>query len=189
MSLRTIKIAKIILALVWLSACTTVNKGIISDKQDHQLNFFDALQSLCGSRYEGQMTYPKEGQDSFAGKVLVATFASCTDNQIKIPFVVGKDKSRTWIISKTIAGLQLKHDHRHADGTPDEINMYGGLASELGSSLSQSFAADAHTAKIIPAASTNVWMLSLSENKEVFTYYLERHGAPRFKAVLQKVEP
>jgi hypothetical protein len=24
-------------------------------------------------------------------------------------------------------GLQLKHDHRHEDGTPDEVTMYGGV--------------------------------------------------------------
>ncbi len=134
------------------------------------------------------MTYPEEGQDSFAGKVLVARFMECGNPDIRIPFDVGKDTSRTWIISQTANGLQLKHDHRHADGTPDEINMYGGLAKSDGSHLSQAFYADAHTAAIIPAAATNVWTLSLSADGQTLTYYLERNAAPRFKAVLKQVK-
>ncbi len=131
------------------------------------------------------MTFPKEGQDSFANKLLVAHIKTCTDDEIRIPFHVGEDHSRTWIVSKTEHGLQLKHDHRHEDGTPDEINMYGGLANEAGTNLSQSFAADTHTATIIPAAETNVWTMTLSEDSTAFTYHLERHNAPRFTAELK----
>ena len=152
-----------------------------------QLSFFNALSKLCGQRYEGKMTFPTEGQDSFSGKRLVATLDTCTDTQIRIPFHVGEDHSRTWIVSKTEHGLQLKHDHRHEDGTPDEINMYGGLAGNTGSALSQSFAADDHTATIIPAATTNIWSMTLSEDTMSFTYHLERHNAPRFTAELTKV--
>ena len=130
------------------------------------------------------MTYPKKGQDSFAGKQLRAHIASCSNSTIKIPFDVGEDKSRTWIISKSLNGLQLKHDHRHDDGTPDEINMYGGTALDIGNSLSQSFAADEHTAAMIPEAATNVWTLEFNHDKNQLTYYLERNSAPRFKAVL-----
>jgi hypothetical protein len=149
-----------------------------------QLAFFNSLSSLCGQRFEGAMTFPTEGQDSFAGKLLVAKIESCTETEIRVPFAVGEDRSRTWIVSKTERGLQLKHDHRHEDGTPDEVNMYGGLATDKGSKLSQSFAADAHTAEVIPAASTNVWNLTLSSDGTSMTYHLTRHDAPRFTAKL-----
>jgi hypothetical protein len=154
--------------------------------QEHnsQLAFFDVLSSLCGQRFEGAMTFPTEGQDDFAGKLLVAKIESCTETEIRVPFDVGEDHSRTWIVSKTEQGLQLKHDHRHADGTPDEVNMYGGLAVDKGSKLSQAFAADTHTAKIIPAASTNVWNLTLNSDRTSMTYHLTRHDAPRFTAKL-----
>jgi len=156
-----------------------------TSKEHHsQLAFFDTLTSLCGQRFEGAMTFPTEGQDDFAGKLLLAKIDSCTNTEIRIPFNVGEDHSRTWIVSKTERGLQLKHDHRHKDGTPDEINMYGGLATENGSGLSQSFAADTHTATIIPAASTNVWSISLNDDGTSMTYHLTRHDAPRFTAVL-----
>ena len=157
-----------------------------ASEDDPQSAFFDSLSSLCDQRFEGEMTFPTEGQDSFAGKKLVANIASCTNTEIRIPFHVGEDHSRTWIISKTEAGLELKHDHRHHDGTPDEINMYGGLAGSNGSAARQSFFADAHTATIIPEARTNVWTISLSEDKSSLTYHLERNSAPRFTAKLAR---
>ena len=73
------------------------------------------------------------------------------------------------------------------DGTPDEVNMYGGMANDSGTSLSQSFEADQHTAEVIPAASTNVWTVSLNLSGSELSYHLERNAAPRFTAVLKRV--
>ena len=75
---------------------------------------------------------------------------------------------------------------RHADGTPDEVTLYGGVAVDAGSALSQSFPADRYTANLIPEAATNEWFLSFSADGQELTYYLERHGKARFKAVLNK---
>lgn len=133
------------------------------------------------------MTFPATGQDAFAGKLLVATFKTCTSREVRIPFAVGEDTSRTWIISRTADGLQLKHDHRHADGTEDEITMYGGDSLADGSASSQSFGADEHTKQLIPDAATNVWTISLADEGNRLTYSLQRHGKPRFEAVLERV--
>lgn len=171
-------------AAVWLAAvavfCTPVHA------QDARDQFFTALKGLCGARFEGAMTFPADDQHEFAGKRLVAHVASCGDAEIRVPFQVGEDRSRTWIFSRTADGLQLKHDHRHADGTPDEVTMYGGLANATGTPLQQSFPADAHTAKLIPAAATNVWTVSLSADGKSLTYHLERDAKPRFTAVLKR---
>ena len=175
---------KIISSLTLLILVATNTLSVSA--QDQQTAFFDSLSALCGESFEGRMTFPEEGQDNFAGKRLVATIKTCTDTEIRMPFHVGEDHSRTWIISKTEAGLELKHDHRHHDGTPDEINMYGGLAGSNGSAARQSFFADAHTATIIPEARTNVWTISLSEDKSSLTYHLERNSAPRFTAKLAR---
>lgn len=153
-----------------------------------QQAFFDSLSSMCGERFEGAMTYPESGQDSFAGKTLVAHIQTCDDDEIRIPFTVGEDKSRTWILRLTSAGLQLKHDHRHKDGSLDEITDYGGTAFENGTALQQAFPADAHTAELIPEAATNVWQLSFDEESDQLTYHLTRHGKPRFTALLFKSE-
>jgi len=153
---------------------------------DAQQQFFAALTALCGAHFVGSMTYPVDGQDDFAGKTLVAHVATCSTDEIRVPFAVGDDGSRTWIFTRTATGLQLKHDHRHADGTPDAITMYGGMASTTGTSLVQSFAADAYTAGLIPAATTNVWTVSLAADGSRLTYHLERDAAPRFTAILDR---
>lgn len=155
---------------------------------DAKAAFFAGLGKLCGATYEGASVFPQDPADAFAGKKLVATITSCKADEIRIPFVVGADRSRTWIIRHDKDGLTLKHDHRHEDGTPDKQTMYGGLATTAGTAQSQSFAADAYTAALIPAAVTNVWTITLSPDAGKLTYYLERDGKPRFKAELYRMQ-
>lgn len=149
--------------------------------------FFAALRALCGVRFEGAKTFPDDPSDAFAGKLLVAEASSCSDSLVRIPFIVGDDRSRTWVFRPGTGSLQLQHDHRHPDGTPDAVNLYGGMATAAGTARSQSFPADAHTTQLIPAAATNVWTVSLNTNASVLTYHLERDGKPRFTAVLRRV--
>ena len=151
-----------------------------------QQAFFNKVKSMCGARFEGKSVFPEDPGDAFRGQLLVAVIESCGDDEIRIPFMVGPDTSRTWVLTRTVTGLQLKHDHRHADGTPDEVTLYGGVAVDAGSPFSQSFPADSYTADLIPEASTNEWFLSFNEQGDELTYYLERHGQPRFKAVLSR---
>ena len=153
-----------------------------------QTAFFDHLQTLCGSRFEGQSNFPADPGEAFRDKLLLAIFESCSQREIRIPFHVGEDQSRTWVLTQVATGLKLKHDHRHPDGTPDEITLYGGTTQAPGSELSQSFPADPYTAKLIPDAASNEWFLSLSADKTELTYYLERYGKPRFRAILQRVD-
>ena len=154
--------------------------------QDARDQFFATLESLCGQQFDGVLVYPKDPRHDFAGKRLHADFAACGERQIKVPFQVGEDKSRTWIISRTPAGLALQHDHRHADGTPDAVTMYGGMASTTGSALSQSFLADDYTARLVKGAATNVWTISISADGSTLTYHLERDAQPRATVVFQR---
>ena len=50
----------------------------------------------------------------------------CTADTIRIPFHVGDDASRTWVVTRTTTGYRLKHDHRHRDGSEDKLTQYGG---------------------------------------------------------------
>lgn len=156
----------------------------IAAPQTAQQQFFQRLTTLCGASFSGQTAFPVDKTDPFAGKELRATLKHCTPEEIRIPFSVGEDRSRTWLLRWQQGRLELRHDHRHEDGTPDAVTMYGGLASDSGSALQQSFPADSYTASLIPAAATNVWTLSLNEQGTELTYYLERDGKPRFKATL-----
>jgi hypothetical protein len=149
--------------------------------------FFATLSGLCGARFEGAKTFPDDTTDAFHGQLLVAEVARCTDLEVRVPFIVGADRSRTWILTRGAGTLQLQHDHRLKDGSPDPVNLYGGMARAGGTARSQSFPADAHTARLIPAAVTNVWTLTLSEDGERLTYHLERDGRPRFTAELRRV--
>ncbi len=172
------KRAVLILTALILSAC--VEKTINS-----QQAFFENLSSLCGQTFTGYSTYPGDPGHDFAGKLLKAHFSSCDNQQIKIKFDVGADRSRTWLVSRSQAGLLLKHDHRHKDGTPDEITNYGGWADNQGTVWRQHFVADAETAELIPAAATNVWMLQYDPGTKVLTYDLKRHNKPRYQAQLK----
>ena len=145
--------------------------------------FFQNVRKLCGQRFEGATEFPKDDPGHpLAGKKLAISVEHCSDNEIRIPLQAGEDKSRTWILALRDGRLLLKHDHRHADGTPDKVTMYGGWAAE-GDANRQRFPADGDTAKLIPEAATNVWTLEIDSPKGKFIYALERHGQPRYKAV------
>ncbi|MEP2281214.1 hypothetical protein [Maribacter sp.] len=153
--------------------------------------FWNTLQSHCGKAYEGSLALPEE-DENFGGKKLIMHVKSCSDTEIKIPFFVGDDKSRIWILTKNNDILTLKHDHRHEDGSEDDIeddiNFYGGTASNAGKVDIQFFPADVATQKMIPGAATNVWWITLDDN--TFTYNLRRLDTDRvFKVVMDITKP
>ena len=164
--------------------CFSCQTGIVNANPNESVAFFNNISQLCGQQFVGAAIYPTVTDDPFFGKILTAKISSCTATEIRIPFQVGDDTSRTWVITKTKQGLQLKHDHRHADGTPDSQTNYGGMANQKGSSHMQYFEADAETAELIPTAASNVWKIQLSEDAQSITYYLERNQKRRFWAIL-----
>ena len=153
---------------------------------DTRDQFMATLQGMCGQRFEGAQSYAVDPNNEFAGKP-ISTQVVCTPAGVRMPVQVGENRSRTWIFTRLAAGLELRHDHRHADGTPDAVTMYGGLAQGGGTARSQSFLADAATARMVPGAETNLWTVSLSEDGNVLTYRLERHARPRAQFVLARV--
>jgi hypothetical protein len=158
-----------------------------TDSWQSQKEFFATVKSLCGTTYDGLTEFPlnEPGHPLGGGKILTIHFASCSDTEVRIPLHAGEDKSRTWVLTLRDGKLLLKHDHRHADGTPDAQTNYGGWATGDGSAHRQRFAADEETAKLIPDAATNVWTMELDAAEQRLTYSLERHGAPRYKAVFK----
>ena len=144
-----------------------------------QDQFFNAISSHCGAAYQGVVTSTDPADADFAGEYLVMHVMSCTDEELRVPFFVGDDRSRTWVITKTGSGLQLKHDHRHEDGTSDSLTMYGGMSSDSGTAEVQHFPADAPTKALfdrenIPQSKPNVWIITVTD--EYFRYELTRPG-------------
>ncbi|MBE2189895.1 MAG: hypothetical protein IAE98_10550 [Candidatus Kapabacteria bacterium] len=140
--------------------------------------FWDNLSAMCGKSFEGRLDSDSASDTDVAGKVLIMNVRKCSENEIKVPFVVGEDKSRTWIFTKIGDRLQLKHDHRHEDGTEDDTNFYGGMTSNAGRDTLQMFIADQQTLDMLDFAAFNVWMVELVPNQH-FTYSLRRISTDR----------
>ena len=154
--------------------------GVSAQKSGQDI-FWETLSKHCGKSYEGKIT--SEGKnDGFDGERLVMHVKKCTDNELKIPFFVGDDKSRTWVLTKHEDGTLLKHDHRNQDGTPEELTMYGGKGSNLGNANIQFFPADQETSDMLPRATFNVWWITVDDT--TFSYNLRVINSDRIFSVV-----
>jgi hypothetical protein len=144
--------------------------------------FLAAIASLEGRAFAGRIVAndPAQPDDPFEGKRLVMHVRRVAPGRIEIPFHVGNDRSRTWILTRTPTGLRLKHDHRHEDGTPDVLTQYGGDAVSPGSATRQEFPADTFSRQLFTAQNrqvslTNVWAMEIEQGQR-FSYELRRPG-------------
>ena len=165
-----------IAAALLIAGCATTARPA-----DPQQAFFQRLLSLCGQTLEGRVASPAVPADAdFAGKRLVMHVRDCSPQEIRIPFHVGDDRSRTWVVTRTSSGLRLKHDHRHEDGSEDKLSQYGGDTISPGTASRQEFPADAFSRELfvrsnIPQSIPNVWAIEV-EPGLFFAYELRRPG-------------
>ncbi|TVS05865.1 MAG: hypothetical protein EA423_06340 [Phycisphaerales bacterium] len=168
-------------ALPLLGGCATNDRPERVDPErlsEQQRAFWSNLQDLCGKAFEGRVVEDTTGNPDFTFRPMIMHVRTCEDGRILIPFHVAEDRSRTWVITQTRGGLRLKHDHRHEDGSEDEITQYGGDTRGPGEPTKQEFHADRFTAELIPAASTNVWTVEIIPGR-TFAYALRREGTDR----------
>lgn len=170
-----ILLALLVLILAWI--VLGQDKAVSIASHDA---FFGHLAALCGQAFEGTVTVGTEVDRAFSDHRLVMHVWKCSEDVLHIPFHVGEDRSRTWIITKTGSGLQLKHDHRHSDGSPDETTMYGGHTVDAGWANAQAFPADQYSKELfvrtgIPQSVDNTWHIFIYPGK-TFTYRLTREG-------------
>ena len=168
-----------LLAATMLAGCATTSVAI--SPQDE---FFASLSARCGKAYAGRLASDQEADADMRGKAMVMHIRHCTADRIEIPFHVdglgedgGWDRSRTWIISRTPAGLSLKHDHRHAHGSKDELTMYGGNTRDAGTASRQTFPVDAESIALFTrtgrsVSNANIWAVETAADS--FTYGLGR---------------
>ena len=140
--------------------------------------FFSSIEQHCGKAFEGKVAVDNQPSPAFDVK-LVMFVRKCSQAELQIPFYVGDNASRTWIIKKTGSGLSLKHDHRHKDGTDDLVTMYGGHTSDAGYNQIQSFPVDQYSKELfalqgLPQSITNTWQVYIYP--EMFSYRLVREG-------------
>ena len=136
--------------------------------------FWKNLEKHCGKAYEGKLA-EHITRDDFTGKKLTMHVKSCSSNEIKIPFNVGDNYSRTWVLTKKDGIITLKHDHRHQNGTSETITFYGGTNTNFGFKDFQMFPADQETANLIDYASTNIWWITSDDT--TFSYNLQKAGS------------
>jgi hypothetical protein len=142
--------------------------------------FWSALHSVCDGAFAGSVEVAPAGDTTFANRELVMHGRECSDDEIRIPFHVGEDRSRTWVITRTDTGLRLKHDHRHEDGSPDALTMYGGDTATPGTAGRQEFPVDAESTALferqgLTASMTNTWAIELEPGQR-YVYELARPG-------------
>jgi hypothetical protein len=163
---------RIVFLALLLAACVS------SPAQTPRDQFFANLYAMCGRAYEGRVVTTDAADAQFAGQRLVMHVRDCSADEIRVPFHVGENRSRTWVITRTDAGLHLKHDHRHEDGSEDVLTQYGGDTLSERSAERQEFPADEFSKQIfrennIPASAENVWAMEVHPGR-MFAYELRR---------------
>lgn len=167
------KIALIAASAILLSACATTPAP--SGPQDV---FLARLNDLCGQRFEGRVVTTDAADADFASNRMLMHVRDCSATEVGIPFAVGEDRSRRWIITRTDEGLRLKHDHRDPEGVIHGYHMYGGDTAAVGTAERQEFPVDQESIEQFLAgdaevSTTNVWAVEVHPDR-MFAYELRR---------------
>lgn len=160
--------------------------------------FLAALATHCGQAFAGRIVANAPASpepDAFEGKPLVMHVRGCADpaHVLEVPFHVGDDHSRTWVLTRTNTGLRLKHDHRHEDGSHDAVTMYGGDTASAGTAVRQEFPVDAESIAMfekegLNASVSNTWAMEIEPGQR-FLYELTRPGGREFKVEFDLTRP
>ena len=187
--------AAILLALP-LAACASVPATSSIER------FWSALRSHCGNAYAGALVSEDARDEDFRGRQMVAHWAECSEYRVAIAFHIedpdlggGWDRSRTWVVTRRdfvtggttgLGALELRHDHRHQDGSEDAVTQYGGITGLDGSALAQDFPVNPSTIALferegLGASLTNVWRMEVDPARDPdarFAYQLTRENDP-----------
>jgi hypothetical protein len=102
--------------------------------------FWANLRALCESAAEGRLLQAPPGDTQIDPNArLVVHFRECGPDELRFPFHVGENRSRTWVYIRHADRLELRHDHRHADGTEESNTWYGATTMDAGTAYRQDF--------------------------------------------------
>jgi hypothetical protein len=178
---RSIPAIAISAAFLGLSACSAPEQAVETPAAaSAQDAFFQNLTALCGQRFEGKVVTTDAQDADFASSRLLMHVRDCSAEEIRIPFWVGEDRSRTWVITRTEEGLRLKHDHRDPDGTTHTLHWYGGDTANEGTATRQEFPVDQESIDLFNAndakvSTTNVWAVEVNP-EQTYVYELKREN-------------
>jgi hypothetical protein len=118
-----------------------------------QAAFLTNLAAHCGEHFPGRLTLRPQGDEMLTGtELLLVHFRDCDADEVRIPFHIegpadaGADRSRTWYVIRHDDRLELRHDHRAADGSESRRTWYGGFTDSPGTATRQDFVSPERTA-------------------------------------------
>ena len=163
--------------LAGLISCAPTDQ-VEAQKTEGQM-FLSKFSAHCGKAYEGKVVSTDERDADFASERLIMHVRFCSEDNIRIPFHVGENRSRTWVLSQVGDQLRLKHDHRHEDGEEDAVTQYGGDSVTAPNNGRVEFPVDQYSIDLfqregLDQSITNVWAIEIS--KTMFAYELSRES-------------
>ncbi len=189
------KLLIVFLALILIYSCGPRERQFQEEftlfnlEDTNQLAFVANLSRLCGQTFAGRQVFLAEGRQSWADRSMTIHVSLCEDGHIHIPFHMDEDHSRTWMFIQENGRLRFRHDHRHPDGTPEDVTLYGGYADSMGAPFTQNFPADEFTCEMIPTSCNATWTVSISPDMTTFSYQLKNLGELLFQADFNLANP
>ena len=175
------------------AAVFLASPALAQEPSDPQDAFLSRLNALCGQRFEGRVVSTDAADADFHGKRLVMHVRDCAAGEVGIPFAVGEDRSRRWVITRTDAGLRLKHDHRDPQGEIHGYHLYGGDTAGPGTASRQAFPVDQESIDQFIAggasvSTANTWAVEVHPDR-IFAYELSRPGGRFFRVEFDLTRP
>lgn len=159
--------------LALLSAVTLIATPVTDAPRDA---FWRQLQALCESAAGGTLLRVPEGDTQIApGARLLVHFWECGENELRFPLHVDENRSRTWVFIRHADSLELRHDHRNADGTEQARTWYGASTVAEGTAHRQEFVTRS-------GDTTSGWAVEIDPGRR-FTYGTIRDGEWRHHLV------
>ncbi len=169
--------------------------GLIGAPAGAADGLFETLQANCGKAFEGFVSRGA-ADDPWRSATLIAHVRDCSDTELRIPLSFNDDRSRIWVLTRQAdGGLQLKHDHRHADGSEDAVTQYGGrsvMPDGATGDAQVNFPADDFSIEMfkregLNPSVENVWQMSVGG--DMLNYRLTRPGGRDFMVSFDLTQP
>jgi hypothetical protein len=113
------------------------------DARAPQDAFWANLRALCESAAEGRLIQAPEGDTQIDPAArLIVHFRECGEDELRFPLHVGENRSRTWVFIRHADQLELRHDHRHEDGSEEDNTWYGAATIHEGTANRQEFVSE-----------------------------------------------
>jgi hypothetical protein len=168
--------------LVGSAACGTA--PLPDTVANPQRAFFDHMRAHCGEEYPGRAVIAPASDDTFRPAYLGMRIESCTADQIRIPFIVDGDESRTWVLTMDNGDLVFTHEHLLEGDTLSSNSGWGGRAAAgTGTEWFQHFPDHRWSPDRVAEENRSHWRMRLDPEHGQFVYYLDRGTTPAYRLV------